>query len=432
MLRNTRLSAKIGLGFGVVLALLICLSVVVYGKLGGISRHSGTAVAYSDYHAIMLQREVDHLKWIRTLESLYLKNLDKVELQLDCTKCNLGQFLYGDAGKREVLQAAGLMRAKALVVTYDDTPSALKILHHVKHARPGLPVVVRTADDTHVEALKRAGAAEVVPEALESSVMLATHALAFVGVPLQRIVKRLRELREQQYGLLRGFFHGATDVGDRLADFMRLQGLDLIACSGGFKSLSPFNHETVPSFFLFDSWWSDFSAAMHRGGDVIKFTMLHRKIGFVEAVRYLARHLGLAIPDNVRGDWEAAERREAERQLVCEILTKVTLMCHEQLTPEIRERLKRQWGLDDDVINKFKIGLAIGGFYRRLRAMGYSREALLKTGMFVLRRADQLTATALGRMDEFEEGGLVEDFLVETGAQWPGLHSSGADTGSRR
>ena len=100
MLRNTRLSAKIGLGFGVVLALLICLSVVVYGKLGGISRHSGTAVAYSDYHAIMLQREVDHLKWIRTLESLYLKNLDKVELQLDCTKCNLGQFLYGDAGKR--------------------------------------------------------------------------------------------------------------------------------------------------------------------------------------------------------------------------------------------------------------------------------------------------------------------------------------------
>lgn len=48
--------------------------------------------------------------------------------------------------------------------------------------------------------------------------MLATHALAFVGVPLHRIIKRLRELREQHYGLLRGFFHGASDVGDRLVE----------------------------------------------------------------------------------------------------------------------------------------------------------------------------------------------------------------------
>jgi CPA2 family monovalent cation:H+ antiporter-2 len=93
-----------------------------------------------------------------------------------------------------------------------------------------VPVVVRAREEDDAEQLFAAGAAEVVPEALESSVMLATHALAFVGVPLHRIVKRLRELREQRYGLLRGFFHGATDVGDRVAeaDLPRLHSVALV------------------------------------------------------------------------------------------------------------------------------------------------------------------------------------------------------------
>jgi CPA2 family monovalent cation:H+ antiporter-2 len=58
----------------------------------------------------------------------------------------------------------------------------------------------------------------VVPEALESSVMLATHALALSGIPMHKVIKRLREMREQHYALLRGFFHGATDAGAHLAD----------------------------------------------------------------------------------------------------------------------------------------------------------------------------------------------------------------------
>jgi hypothetical protein len=74
----------------------------------------------------------------------------------------------------------------------------------------------REQDD--VEKLYAAGAAEVVPEALESSVMLATHALALSGIPMHKVIKRLREMREKHYSLLRGFFHGATDAGAHLAD----------------------------------------------------------------------------------------------------------------------------------------------------------------------------------------------------------------------
>ena len=119
--------------------------------------------------------------------------------------------VYGDASKREVLLAAGLMRAKVLVITYDDEHSALKILHHVKAVRPGLSVVVRTADDSHVETLKQAGATEVVAEVLEGSVMLASQALLLSGVPFNRVIRRIQENRARRYSVFRSQFHTADD-----------------------------------------------------------------------------------------------------------------------------------------------------------------------------------------------------------------------------
>jgi CPA2 family monovalent cation:H+ antiporter-2 len=122
--------------------------------------------------------------------------------------------VFGDAAKREVLVAAGLLRADALVVSYADTRSALAILALVQQLRPGLPVIVRTVDDNDIDRLKEAGAAEVVAEILEGSLMLATHALMLLGVPLNRVLRRIRETREQRYGLFRGFYRGITDEVD--------------------------------------------------------------------------------------------------------------------------------------------------------------------------------------------------------------------------
>jgi len=125
-----------------------------------------------------------------------------------------GSVVYGDAGRREALMAAGLSKARAIVVTFADTPTALKILHHVHEARPEVPVIVRTLDDSELDRLLKAGAAEVVPEVLEGSLMLASHSLLLVGVPLNRVLLRIRAVREERYSLFRGFFHGATDSAD--------------------------------------------------------------------------------------------------------------------------------------------------------------------------------------------------------------------------
>jgi len=128
--------------------------------------------------------------------------------------------VFGDAARREVLVAAGLLRANALVISYANTVSALKILALVQELHPGLPVVVRTLDDSDIDQLKEAGAAEVVAEILEGSLMLATQALMLLGVPLNRVLRRIRQMREQRYGLFRGFYRGVTDEvgtdGDKL------------------------------------------------------------------------------------------------------------------------------------------------------------------------------------------------------------------------
>ncbi len=140
--------------------------------------------------------------------------------------------VFGDAARLQSLMAAGLARASAVVVSYHDTPSALKILHQVQTHAPRVPVVVRTIDDADLERLQAAGATEVVPEAIEGSLMLASHALALVGVPMRRVIRLVQDQRDARYGLLRGYFHGADDdTVDELRN-TRLLSVTLPAAGG--------------------------------------------------------------------------------------------------------------------------------------------------------------------------------------------------------
>jgi len=129
--------------------------------------------------------------------------------------------VFGDAARLQALMAAGLARASAVVVTYLDVPGAIKVLDVSRAHAPQVPVIVRTQDDVDLEKLRAAGATEVVPEALEGSLMLASHALALVGVPMRRVIRIVQDQRDARYNLLRGYFHGADDPdgegGERLA-----------------------------------------------------------------------------------------------------------------------------------------------------------------------------------------------------------------------
>ena len=135
--------------------------------------------------------------------------------------------VFGDAARLQSLMAAGLARASAVVVSYPDTASALRILQLVREHAPQVPVVVRTIDDSDLERLRAAGATEVVPEAIEGSLMLASHALALVGVPMRRVIRLTRDARDARYSLLRGYFHGADDDTAEERNQARLHSITL-------------------------------------------------------------------------------------------------------------------------------------------------------------------------------------------------------------
>ncbi|HEX4779341.1 MAG TPA: cation:proton antiporter, partial [Usitatibacter sp.] len=135
--------------------------------------------------------------------------------------------VFGDAARREVLVAAALSRAAAVVVSFADTPKALAILAHVRSMRPELPVIVRTFDDSDVVRLKEAGAAEIVAEVVEGSLMLATQTMMQLGIPLNRVLRGLRDVRAERYAIGSGFFPGVTDLDGAGGEQPRLHSVHL-------------------------------------------------------------------------------------------------------------------------------------------------------------------------------------------------------------
>ena len=145
--------------------------------------------------------------------------------------------VFGDAAKRETLIAAGINRASVVVVTYADTDAALRAMSQIRACRPDVPVVVRTADEVDLDKLRQAGAAEVVPEAVESSLMLASHALALLGVPMPRILKRIREVRAERYHLLRGLYRGGDHLHEEALEERQQTRLHSIVMAVGAHAI---------------------------------------------------------------------------------------------------------------------------------------------------------------------------------------------------
>jgi CPA2 family monovalent cation:H+ antiporter-2 len=183
----------------------------------------------TERHVIILGYGRNGQRLARLLEA---EGLRYVALDLDPERVREAALagdtvVFADSSRREALIAAGISRAAAVVVTFADTAAAQRVLSHVRALNPTVPVIVRAHEEGDIDKLTAAGASEVVPEAFESGLMLASHTLVWVGVPLSRVVRLMRQVRDEQYGLLRGLFHGATDEPDSEVAQPRLHAVTL-------------------------------------------------------------------------------------------------------------------------------------------------------------------------------------------------------------
>jgi CPA2 family monovalent cation:H+ antiporter-2 len=114
--------------------------------------------------------------------------------------------VYGDAGQVKVLENVGVAHANVVVITFANPDVALRILRSVRELRPDVPILVRTQDDTKLEELQAAGATEVVPETFEASLMLLSHLLLLVKLPVGRVIRTVNDIRSHRYQMLRQYF----------------------------------------------------------------------------------------------------------------------------------------------------------------------------------------------------------------------------------
>jgi CPA2 family monovalent cation:H+ antiporter-2 len=88
---------------------------------------------------------------------------------------------YGDVARPELLEAAGIAEARALVIAIDDPEKALRMVRHVSRRYPEVRIVARARDRHHVYALHAAGADETVREVFDGAVRAGEYALAALG-----------------------------------------------------------------------------------------------------------------------------------------------------------------------------------------------------------------------------------------------------------
>ena len=137
-------------------------------------------------------------------------------------------LIFGHVEQKDILKCAGVERARLVIITFTEFQQTQIVINAIKQVAPKVKILIRTRDDSQLERLKALGVTEVVPEALEASLMLVSHVLSMSGVPMSRIIRRVSSERRNRYKLLQSFFAGENiDSDTNLPE--RLEYLHVIA-----------------------------------------------------------------------------------------------------------------------------------------------------------------------------------------------------------
>ncbi|MFC4700010.1 cation:proton antiporter [Glaciecola siphonariae] len=144
-----------------------------------------------------------------------LEKLDYAVIDIDPIRVQesraAGEHIYfGDAANKDILLSAHIAQCKLVIITFDNHNTSLKVITRIAAINPEITIIVRTRKDYKMDDLYTAGAKQVVPEVQEGSLMLISQVLHYAGVPMSRILKRVRNERKKGYVHMHGFYPGET------------------------------------------------------------------------------------------------------------------------------------------------------------------------------------------------------------------------------
>lgn len=175
-----------------------------------------------------------------------------------------------------------------------------------------------------------------------------------------------------------------VDIVDVISDFITLK-----KSGQNYKALSPFTNEKTPSFFVVPAKgiFKDFSSG--KGGDSFTFLMEHEGMSYVEAIRYLAKKVGVEIKEDQPSEEFKAEQSEREALYILMNFAKEyykDLLKNSEEGRGVGLSYFRERGFNDRTIEKFELGYALNAwekFSDEAVKRGYNKLLLEKAGLVV-------------------------------------------------
>ncbi len=102
---------------------------------------------------------------------------------------------FGDISRKEFLEACGIMRARAVVISIQDYGKTAAIVKAIRSLRKDISIVARARDIENAGRLYELGVNEAIPATFESTLQIAEATLVEVGVPMGNIIVTVHETR---------------------------------------------------------------------------------------------------------------------------------------------------------------------------------------------------------------------------------------------
>ena len=104
--------------------------------------------------------------------------------------------IYGSCERVELLKRCHIERARLAILTFKSLREARRVMSHIRGLGYTVPIIVRTQHDGDYADLIRAGADHVVPEMLESSLIMVADTLTLLGFPKAMVDEQIEAERK--------------------------------------------------------------------------------------------------------------------------------------------------------------------------------------------------------------------------------------------